>query len=176
MGLDIISRRNARLLNTNQPADDDYDNDEMACGIYYGEFMQAVAGLDLPEVVAGAYGFINFSVEDTPWDEVERASIGYIGYTAFRDALANLAGVGSYAALREGDAFWEMCWMSDCDGIFSTEASKQISATFEASREAWTALADADHDSPQHRLTRIYDEWARVFKDAADHNGIVLYR
>ena len=158
MGIRCCSLRNAELIGVGDKPVHDFSNIEGFA--YYAPFMHAVEPLPLPKPVDGIKLYAYFAAQEEPEAE---ASMSYSGYSYFRDCLAEISGKD---ALEPGDPFFEMCYMSDNDGFFSHEVVRAIALDFDAYR----------YEVRDDPLVRdAYENWAQVFNDAANNNGIVYY-
>lgn len=169
MGLDATSYRNAIPRMDVTWGEDRDPPPGLIRSPFYPEFSHAAQGLDLGTPTPTSSFNAVFVVGPMGAD----SAMSYGGYSHFRDVLAALSGRQSFEDLEEGDPFWEMCWMSDCDGFFSTQASQKIAQDFIDHQAQWHAWCDEKEIPSWHRAR--YMKWAAVFIDAATHNGIVLY-
>lgn len=108
----------------------------------------------------------------------------YSGYSAWRDQLAELAGVyaatahpGQYAGGRMSHAagawngnasegpFFELINFSDCEGVIGPRTSAKLAADF----AAFQLKADA-HSDEWFRIT--YADWRKAFEMASDNGAV----
>lgn len=169
MGLDIHARANATYLPDAKP---DYDSSEWwmthVDDVHRSAFAHAHEGIAATEgqrlVWRAQYDHNN-----------PEGHMGYGGYYEFRRRLI-IATQGRTPGgsrsddirLEPGEPFFEMVFMSDCEGVFTTPACKRIAADFDRHRDAYLQL-------PMTWMRDPYDEWAAVFRFAADNDGIVVY-
>ena len=170
MGLDIVSHRKVRLVGLSSEY---LEGEDFLCEPLRPIFAHAFPEIPLISAfIKEEFGF-GYAIFQAREQGGEYARTSYGGYSRFRDMLAGLA----WPEGREkqywvpGDPFYEMAYMSDCEGFFTTSVCEKIAKDFEDHREAFAdKYFDIDY------AVELYDEWALVFRDAADHEGIVVYQ
>ena len=166
MGLDIVSHRKVELVGLSREY---LEGDGFLCEPMQPIFAHAFPEIPLiPAFNKEGFGYAIFQVREQG-GEYARAS--YWGYSRFRDMLAELVWPENRKQWAPGDPFYEMAYMSDCEGFFTTSVCRKIAKDFDDHREAYAAK----YFSFDYAVV-LYDEWARVFRDAADTEGIVVYQ
>lgn len=171
MGLFIYSRHDAKLERaTRYSAISEEESERLEdAGYellrYLPWFSHAYAGLDIPED-EDSFDLLVFSHKGAG----ESTSVSYTGYSRFRDTLCGYLGY-EYNEHTLEQPFGTMCWMSDCDGMFSNLAAQRIAREF---REYENYFETIDPEIPVWFMP-VYRAWRKVFCDAADNNGIVIH-
>lgn len=165
MGLDIVSHRKVQLVGVSR----EYVEDEgLICATIIRHFPHAIPGVPIIEEFIGHNG-MGFALMRALEPGGEYAHTSYSSYSKFRDLLTGLV-LPADKELQPGDPFYEMVFMSDCQGLFTTPVCKKIAKDFDDYRVSFAEKYSNDS------AVGIYDRWGRVFRDAADTEGIVEYR
>ena len=139
------------------------DNPLRCISAFLPEYPHALEGLSIPAEGGGA---LIFEVDPTDKRDDDYCSISYLGYDTLRTRILSLvAPDGEYGP---ADPFWDMLHMSDCDGMFSTEACARIADDF----ETWYDEMEAAYPPA---AVRKYAAWGHLFARAAANEGIVVY-
>lgn len=165
MGLDIVSHRKVELVGLSREY---LEGEDFLCEPLQSLFAHAFPEIPLiPAFIKEGFGFAIFQAREQGG---EYARTSYGGYSRFRDMLAELV-CPEGRETQPGDPFYEMAYMSDCEGLFTTSVCEKIANDFDDHREAFAGkYFGLDY------AVELYDEWARVFRDAADTEGIVVYQ
>ena len=166
MGLDIVSHRRVRLVGLSSEY---LEGEDFLCEPLQSIFAHAFPEIPLiPAFIKGEFGYAIFQAREQGG---EYARTSYGGYSQFRYRLAELVWPEGREYWVPGDPFYEMAYMSDCEGFFTTSVCEKIAKDFDDYREAFAGKYFVfDY------AVELYDEWARVFRDAADTEGIVVYQ
>ena len=164
MGLDIVSHRKVQLVGASR----EYaEAEDLICVTLFRCFSHAIPGVPIIEEFIDRTG-TGFALMRALEPGGEHARTSYSGYSMFRDLLTGLV-PPARLELQPGDSFYEMVFMSDCEGFFTAPVCKKIAKDFDDYREAFAEKYSDD-------WMRLYNEWGAVFRDAADRDGIVEYR
>ena len=168
MGLDIVSHRKVRLVGLSSEY---LEGEDFLCEPLHPIFAHAFPEIPLISAfIKEEFGF-GYAIFQAREQGGEYARTSYWGYSRFRGMLADLVLPEGREHWVPSDPFYEMAYMSDCEGFFTTSVCRKIAKDFDAHREAY-----AEKFFGFDYAVELYDEWALVFRDAADHEGIVVYQ
>ena len=150
MGLDVTAYSKLKAERTGVDRDDDYDG-----VMFYAnpDFAERCSGIDEKTV---------YSYADS---ESFRAG-SYIGYNAWRNQLAKLAGFkdANDAWSQTSGPFWELINFSDCEGTIAGDVTRKLLADFVSHQEKADAIGGY--------FAETYADFRRAFALAADGGAV----
>lgn len=175
MGLDISAYKGLSFAAPGAGIDEDGEVDDA------GGYFQIYLNKDFP---ARAADLPDPCVCASSQDSMGFRAGSYSGYSAWREALARMAGyageghtAGDSSLQAVWDAqegpFWELIVFSDCEGAIGPSVSAKLSADFESNREKAVAFAEGESDG-EYFLSR-YESFAQAFAMAADGGAVCFH-